>query len=181
MFFRPTFHAKWPKPIFGDFNGFPPILVDFQLISIDFLSFSISLSQFQSVLISFNQFQSVWLGQKRRNLLTTGRWGKQHLKYGQKLLIFLSGPLRLRVQSRSRTQLRIAASIAFLFRACFKGVWGHYSTTIARLNPESGLERGGRELPPVRGCEIARDSASQSRSLLQRGSYSGRGSEAEIV
>ena len=34
----------------------------------------------------------------------------------------LSGPLRLRVQSRSRTRLRIAASIAFLFRACFKGV-----------------------------------------------------------
>ena len=34
----------------------------------------------------------------------------------------LSGPLRLRVQSWSRTRLRIAASIAFLFRACFKGV-----------------------------------------------------------
>ena len=33
----------------------------------------------------------------------------------------LSGPLRLRFQSRSRTPLRIAASIAFLFRACFKG------------------------------------------------------------
>ena len=31
-----------------------------------------------------------------------------------------SGPLRLRVQLRSRTRLRIAASIAFLFRACFK-------------------------------------------------------------
>ena len=34
----------------------------------------------------------------------------------------LSGPLRLRVQSRSRTRLRIAASIAFLFRTCFKGI-----------------------------------------------------------
>ena len=34
----------------------------------------------------------------------------------------LSGPLRLRVLSRSRTRLRIAASIAFLFRACFKEV-----------------------------------------------------------
>ena len=34
----------------------------------------------------------------------------------------LSGPLRLRVQSRSRTRLRIAASIAFVFRSCFKGV-----------------------------------------------------------
>ena len=33
----------------------------------------------------------------------------------------LSGPLRLRVQSQSRTQLRIAASIAFLFRVCFQG------------------------------------------------------------
>ena len=32
----------------------------------------------------------------------------------------LSGPLQLRVQSRSRTQWRIAASIAFLFCACFK-------------------------------------------------------------
>ena len=38
------------------------------------------------------------------------------------LSCLLSGPLRLRVQSRSRTRLRIAASIAFLFRACFKGV-----------------------------------------------------------
>ena len=40
----------------------------------------------------------------------------------------LSGPLRLRVQSRSRTWLRIAASIAFLFGACFQEVlseaWG---------------------------------------------------------
>ena len=33
----------------------------------------------------------------------------------------LSGPLRLRVQSRLRTRLRIAASIALLFRTCFKG------------------------------------------------------------
>ena len=41
----------------------------------------------------------------------------------------LSGPPRLRVQSRSRTRLRIA-SIVFLFRACFKGV----SETIAPLS-----------------------------------------------
>ena len=34
----------------------------------------------------------------------------------------LSSPLRLRVQSRSRTRLRIVASIAFLFRACFNRV-----------------------------------------------------------
>ena len=37
----------------------------------------------------------------------------------------LSGPLRLRVQSRSRTRLRIAASIVFLFHACFKGVFDY--------------------------------------------------------
>ena len=42
----------------------------------------------------------------------------------------LSGPLRLRVQSRSRARLRIAASIAFLLRASFKGVWD----TIAPLS-----------------------------------------------
>ena len=58
---------------------FPQILVDFQSISIDFLAFSISLSQPESILIHLNQFQSVWLSQKRRNLLTTGRWGKQHV------------------------------------------------------------------------------------------------------
>ena len=34
----------------------------------------------------------------------------------------LSGPLRLRLQSWSRTRLRIAVPIAFLFRACFKRV-----------------------------------------------------------
>ena len=33
----------------------------------------------------------------------------------------LSGPLWLRVQSRSSTRFRIVASIALLFRACFKG------------------------------------------------------------
>ena len=38
---------------------FLQILVNFQSISIDFLSFSISFSQLQSVLINFNQFQSV--------------------------------------------------------------------------------------------------------------------------
>ena len=40
----------------------------------------------------------------------------------QSVSVNLSGPLRLRVQSRSRMRLRITASIAFLFRACFKGV-----------------------------------------------------------
>ena len=51
----------------------------------------------------------------------------------------LSGPLRLRVQSRSRMRLRIAASIAFLFRACFQGV----SDTIAPLS---------RSCPFLRPC-----------------------------
>ena len=55
----------------------------------------------------------------------------------------LSGPLRLKVQSRSSMRLRIAASIAFLFRACFKGGFRHYSTTIAVLSPQGGLERDG--------------------------------------
>ena len=41
----------------------------------------------------------------------------------------LSAPVRLRVQSRSRKRLRIAASIAFLFRTC-KGVFD----TIAPLS-----------------------------------------------
>ena len=54
----------------------------------------------------------------------------------------LSGPLRLRVQSQSRAWLRIAASIAFWFRACFKGFISHSSTTIARLSPLSSLDRG---------------------------------------
>ena len=31
MFFRPTFHVKSPKPIFGEFHAvFPKVLVDFQ-------------------------------------------------------------------------------------------------------------------------------------------------------
>ena len=57
----------------------------------------------------------------------------------------LSGPLRLRVQSQSRTQLRIVASVALLFRACFKEVLDT-STTIARLSFLGGLEQGGWEL-----------------------------------
>ena len=98
------------------------------------------------------------------------------------VLCRLSGPLRLRFRSRSRTRLRIAASIAFSFRACFNGVLD----TIAPLSrgwapPLSDLERGGWELLPVHGCEIGRDRASQSHSLSQRGPYSGRGAEAEIV
>ena len=72
MFFLPTFHAKSPKPIFGDFNGFPP---DSRWRATHFDRFSVIFNQFQSAsvsLINFNQFQSVWLGQKRRNLF--GGW-----------------------------------------------------------------------------------------------------------
>ena len=54
-----------------------------------------------------------------------------------------SGPPRLRVQSRSKTQLRIAASIQFLSRTGFEGDFRHYSTTIARLSPVSGFQGGG--------------------------------------
>ena len=86
-FFRPTFHAKWPKPIFDDFNGFPPdscrLSIDFE---IDFLSFSISFSQLQSILIIFNQFQSVWLGQKRRNFRR--RWNG-HNFFVHKIVAFI--------------------------------------------------------------------------------------------
>ena len=47
---------------------------------------------------------------------------KEHSR-GDSSLDSQGGQLQLtRVQSRSRTRLRIAASIAFLFRACFKCV-----------------------------------------------------------
>ena len=45
-----------------------------------------------------------------------------------------------------------------LSRFCFALVgFRHYGTTIARLSPLSGLERGGWGLPPAFGCEIGRD------------------------
>ena len=49
--FYPTLDAKSPKPIFGDFNGFPP---DSGRISIHFDRFSVIFNQFQPVSISFN-------------------------------------------------------------------------------------------------------------------------------
>ena len=51
----------------------------------------------------------------------------------------LSGSRRLRVQSRSSTRLRIAASVAFLFRTCFKISFRDHSTSIAQLSPLSSL------------------------------------------
>ena len=76
-FFAPPFMRNRRNQFLVISIGFPQILVDFQSISFDFLSFSISFSQPQSALINFNQFQSVWVSEKRRNLLTTGRWVKQ--------------------------------------------------------------------------------------------------------
>ena len=49
-FFRPTFHAKSPKPISGDFNGFPP---DFRRL---FNPFRSIFYRFQPVSVSFSQF-----------------------------------------------------------------------------------------------------------------------------
>ena len=57
----------------------------------------------------------------------------------------------------------------FCFALVSKGS-RHYSTTMARLSPLSGLERGGWGLPPVFGCEKGEIGASQSHSLSQRGS-----------
>ena len=70
-------------------NG-PPIS---RRLSIHFDRFCIIFNQFQSVSTSvslFHQFGSVWLGRKRRNLFTTGRWGKQHVTEGCKIGGFLS-------------------------------------------------------------------------------------------
>ena len=39
----------------------------------------------------------------------------------------------------------------------YYGGFGHYSATIARSSPPSGLERRGWGLPPVFGCKIGRD------------------------
>ena len=53
VFFRPTFHAKWPKPIFDDFSGFPP---DSCRFSSDFYWFSVIFNQFQSASVNLSQF-----------------------------------------------------------------------------------------------------------------------------
>ena len=50
-------------------------------------------SRFQSASVNFNQFHSVWLSQKRKNLLATGRWGKQHVSLCDKDFAELSGEL----------------------------------------------------------------------------------------
>ena len=49
----------------------------------------------------------------------------------------------------------------FCFALVLKG-FSHYSTTIVRLSPLSGLERGGWELLPVWGWEIGRNCPSPS-------------------
>ena len=77
FFFRPTFHEKSLKPIFGNFTEFPSYS---RRLSIHFNRFPVSFNQFQSVSIqsisvSFNQFLA-W--SKTQDSLTRGRWGKQH-------------------------------------------------------------------------------------------------------
>ena len=42
---------------------------------------SVTYSHFQSVSVIFDHFQSLWLNQKRGNVLTIRRWGKQHLSH----------------------------------------------------------------------------------------------------
>ena len=80
--FGPHLPCEMAETNFRRFQlDFPQILVDLQFVSIDSLLFSISFSHFRLVLINFNQFQSVGLGQKRRNLLTPGRWGKEHVTH----------------------------------------------------------------------------------------------------
>ena len=68
---------------------------------------------------------------------------------GTKAMTFrlLSGPLGLRVQLRSSARLRIAASIAFLFRTCFQRVLD----TIAPLLQTGRNSRQGRPFGPKVG------------------------------
>ena len=68
----------------------------------------------------------------------------------------LSGPLRLRVQSRSRKRLRIAASIAFLFRACFKGVLDTIAPLSLAVEPPKWFRTRRLRTPP---CAWMRDRA----------------------
>ena len=83
--------------------------------------------------------------------------------------------MRLRAQSRSSTQLR-----ASLFRACFKGVstlWHHYRT----VQPPRRFRASRLRTPTcVRMLDGARK-ASQSHSLSQRGSNSGRGAGRDSI
>ena len=123
---------------------FLQIFVDFQSISIDFWSFSTSFSQFQSILINFNQFQSVWLSQKRRNLLTTGRWGKQHLMNAR------------RISASSQ-------SCYLCFRAVLRLVLserGQLSQAILQFHVERMLLGEGQKGTPKRGREEKRQKMS---------------------
>ena len=78
--FSPHLPCEMAEANFRRFQWFSP-----RFLSI-FTGFPVIFNQFQSASVSFNQFQSVWLGRKRRNLLTTGRWGKQHLRHDQKII-----------------------------------------------------------------------------------------------
>ena len=62
--FGPTFHAKSPKPVLGNFNGFHP---DSRRLSAHFDRFSVIFNHFQSVSISLNLFYC----SNRKNYLHT--------------------------------------------------------------------------------------------------------------
>ena len=93
----------------------------------------------------------------------------------------LSGRWRLRVQSRSRRQSTIAASVDYrgfccIYISClFSRDFRHDSTTITRLSLVTGLGCGGRVILPARGCEIWRDRALQSHCVSQKAFSCGRG------
>ena len=75
--------------------------------------------------MNFSFWPFIWFGLPGRLLILSQGFSGVHSR--KKYLFFpwfsllLSGPLRLRVQSRSRTRLRIAASIAFLLHANYFG------------------------------------------------------------
>ena len=52
----------------------------------------------------------------------------------------LVAPCGLRVESRSRTRLRVRGLYRVFVSHLFLKGFEHYSTTIARLSPSSGLE-----------------------------------------
>ena len=91
--------------------------------------------------------------------------------------LVLSGPLRLSsiaVEDAVENRGLYRVFVSRLFCRGFR----HYSTTIARLSPPSGLERGSWGLPPVFGCEIGPPNRTP---LSQRRSYRPWKSPANLV
>ena len=82
VFFAPASMRNRRSQLSAISMVFPQILVICQSISIDFLSFSISFNQLHSVFISFN-LSLTWSKTQEFNdnhVMTTGRWGKQHVR-----------------------------------------------------------------------------------------------------